>query len=106
MLVGFPRRKVKILSRDKLAYLLLLNGKDRHAWSSMLVDRMTAKMNVQDQDRRILFYKVIYCCFVRRAGNSFPAYSDELSSSALDTVCNECMKHLYGIGGFQRREMD
>ncbi len=50
--------KLKILSRDKLAYLLLLNGKDRHAWSSMLVDRMTAKMNTQDQGRRILFYKV------------------------------------------------
>lgn len=50
--------KVKILSRDKLAYLLLLNGKDRHAWSSMLVDRMTAKMNTQDQGHRILFYKV------------------------------------------------
>jgi len=50
--------QLKLLSRDKLAYLLLLNGKDRHAWSSMLVDRMTAKMNTQDQGRRILFYKV------------------------------------------------
>ena len=50
--------KLKLLRRDKLAYLLLLNGKDRHAWSSMLVDRMTAKMNTQDQGRRILFYKV------------------------------------------------
>eukprot|EP00752_Nemacystus_decipiens_P009838 g8776.t1 len=55
---AFDDMLVKILSRDRLAYLLLLNGKDRHAWSSMLVDRMTAKMNAQDQGRRILFYKV------------------------------------------------
>jgi predicted cupin superfamily sugar epimerase len=31
---------VEILAKDKLAYLLLLNGRDRHAWSKMLLSRV------------------------------------------------------------------
>lgn len=48
---------VEILAKDKLAYLLLLNGRERHAWSKMLLSRVQAKMK-EDQTHRVLFYTV------------------------------------------------
>ena len=35
---------VDILAKDKLAYFLLLDGRDRHAWSKLLLERMKEKM--------------------------------------------------------------
>lgn len=34
---------VEILAKDKLAYFLLLDGRDRHAWTKLLLERMKVR---------------------------------------------------------------
>mmetsp|Transcript_78009 Transcript_78009/g.224007 ORF Transcript_78009/g.224007 Transcript_78009/m.224007 type:complete len:335 (-) Transcript_78009:208-1212(-) len=71
---------VDILAKDKLAYFLLLDGRDRHAWSKLLLERMKEKMettghrNIDLSLSRILFYK--------------PEFEDDMSSlyQACDVV--------------------
>ena len=58
--------------KDKLAYFLLLDGRDRHAWSKLLLQRMKEKMetighrNIDLSLSRVLFYK--------------PEFEDDMSS--------------------------
>jgi len=61
----FDNMLVEILSKDRLAYFLLLDGKDKHAWSKQLVQRIQEKMEIGRNGKgakiyedRVLFYTV------------------------------------------------
>lgn len=53
----FDAMLMSIVSKDRLAHLLLLNGSDRVSWSEALMARVSADMTA-DQSARTLFYKV------------------------------------------------